>query len=149
MDQSQIKNFNFSLLSEFGGYDSTLDPTKCSPNFMTFGSQNIYKKINGNLAVRPGMKLRGALNATNSPISSEYVWNTSWGDTRVLIVSEGQLQVEYNDVYYSLLTTAQTRFVFDMWGDITTARDKLIFVDGTTDLFSWTGGMTQVSSVVS
>jgi len=157
MDQSLIKNFNFSLIEEFGGYDSTLDPTKCVANLMVYGSQNIYKKINGNLAVRPGMKLRGALNATSSPISSEYVWNANGINTYPLIVSEGYLQVEYNSIYYNLMTTAQTRFVFDTWDDVTnstgvpeagnseSSRDRLLFVNGDNNIYSWTGGVAVIS----
>ena len=146
-DQALSKNFNFEkrIISEFGGYDSTLDPTKIAPNFMVEGSLNVYKKINGNIANRPGMKLKGTIDATASPISSSFNWNTSWGDTRTMVVTEGKLKVDINDVYYDLLTSSQTRWVFDSWNDPTVARDKLLMVKGDNDLLSWTGGITGVS----
>lgn len=145
-DQNLGKNFEFRILQDWKGYVSSVDPTKLTENAMIKGSLNIYKKLSGTLSVREGMKRRGSANATVSPISSEFVWNTSWGETRVLIVSEGYLQVEYQNIYYNLKAFTPTRFVFDKWWDAVEKKDKLLFVNGTTNLYWWSGGITTIKA---
>ena len=61
MAENGLKNFNFeNIISEFGGYNSANDKTKVNPALMVSGSLNVYKKINGNIANRPGLARRGA-----------------------------------------------------------------------------------------
>lgn len=146
-DESLSKSFQFSLTQDFAGYVSSVDPTKVSENVMVRGSQNIIKKLSGTLSVRDGMKRRGATNAAVSPISSEFIYNTSWGETLPIIVSENKLQVEYQGAFYTLLSgLTKTRYVFDKWWDDTAKKDKLIFVKGDSDLQSWSGGVTTILS---
>ena len=107
---------NIEIMSQFGGYFSSYDKTKIAPNVLVEGSKNVYKKINGNIGVRDGLKRRGTADSTFSAVSSEYVYRTSWGDTYMLWVSDGKLQVEIEtatDTYtwFTLMTTAATRWV--------------------------------------
>ena len=147
MDQSFSKNFSFNLIHEWAGYISSLDPTKVAENIMVEGSYNIYKKISGNLSVREGMKLKGPIDSTNSPISSEFVWNTSWGNIYPLIVSNSKLSFDFNDVRFDLMTgLTKTRFVFDTWNNFTSAKDELLFVQGDNNIYSWTGGVAKIAS---
>lgn len=114
---------------------------------MVQGSQNIYKKLSGTLAVRPGQKRRGDANTTLSPVSSEFIWNTSWGATYPLWVTNNTLQVEYNGTWYTLLSSlTATRYVFDKWWDNTEKKDRVLFVKGDSDIQHWSGGIATVSS---
>lgn len=147
MDQSRAKNFDFSkgMVDQFGGYNSTLDRTKIAANFMVQGSQNVYKKVSGNIAVRQGQKLYTPADTTLSPISSEFVWNTSWGTTRILIVSNSRLQVLFNGSFSTLLSgLTKTRYVFDKWWDNTEKKDRVLFVKGDSDVQHWSGGIAVI-----
>lgn len=138
-------------MSQFGGYFSSYDKTKIAPNVLVEGSKNVYKKINGNIGVRDGLKRRGTADSTFSAVSSEYVYRTSWGDTYMLWVSDGKLQVEIEtatDTYtwFTLMTTAATRWVFDIWWDNSLKKNKVIAVNGSSNLYAWAGGVTTISS---
>lgn len=145
-DTSLAKNYDFSILSDWKGYNSANDKTNVTENVYVQGSQNIYKKISGNLSVRPGQKRIGSVNTAISPVSSEFVWNTSWGITYPLWVANGLLQVSVNNVWYTLLTTSLTRYVFDKWWDDTEKKDRVLFVKGDSDIQSWSGGVANVLS---
>ena len=151
MINATAPNFEFkNLISEFLGYDSAKDPTNVSEATFVRGSQNVYKKLSGTVANRPGLKRRGDADTTLSPISSEYVWNTSWGATRPLRVSNSKLSVEYENAWYDIMTgLTKTRFIFDKWYDSDTGKDNLVYVDGSSNLYSWSGGIAKVDSSTS
>ena len=141
------KNFEFKLTSNFTGYNSANDKTNIAENFIVRGSQNIYKKKSGNLSVREGQKRRGVANTTLSPVSSEYVWNTSWGATYTMVIANSNLYVVISDVWYSLLAgLTETRYVFDKWWDNTEKKDRVLFVNGNNYIQHWSGGFATVLS---
>lgn len=147
-DLSTIKNFDFpNMVTNWGGYFSSFDKTNMAPNLMVLGSQNIYKKLNGNLSVRQGQKRRGSANSTLSACSSSFIWNTSWAATYTLVVSNSTLYVVLNDVWYVLQSgLTKTRYVFDKWWDNTLKKDDCIFVNGTTSIGTWNGAFGTLAS---
>ena len=147
-DTSLAKNFDFTdMTDKWLGYVSSYDKTNIARNVMVRGSQNVYKKLSGTFANRPGQKRLGEANATLSPISSEYVWNTSWGATYTLVVSDSKLSVVIDDVWYTLLSgLTETRFVFDKWWDNTEKKDRVLFVNGNDYIQHWSGGFATVAS---
>lgn len=147
-DTSKSKQFDFQrMMTQWGGYVSSIDKTNIAENLMVQGSQNIYKKLNGNLSVREGQKRQGVANSTESPCSSEFVWETSWGETRTMVVSNSTLYAVINETWYTLLSSlTSTRYVFDNWWDNSAKKDKLLFVNGSDDLFEWGGGFGLISS---
>lgn len=147
-DTAKAKYFEFKrMISEFGGYVSSVDKTNVAENLLVKGSQNVYKKLSGTIAVRQGQKRQGVANSTASPCSSEFVWNTSWGVTYTLVISNSKLYVVYNKVWYQLLgSLTNTRYVFDKWWDNTNKKDLALFVNGTTSMFSWGGGYGLIAS---
>lgn len=142
------KNFEFPrMVADWGGYVSSIDKTNIAENLMVRASQNVYKKLSGTISVREGQKRQGDANTTISPISSEFVWNTSWGATYTLLISDTKLYVVIDEVWYVLLSSlTKTRYVFDKWWDNTLKKDKALFVNGTDDMFSWGGGFGFISS---
>ena len=147
VDASAAKNYDFQILSQWKGYNSANDKTNIAENVYVFGSQNIFKKLNGNLSVRPGLKRIGAADTAQSPVSSEYVWNTSLGGTLPLWVSDSKLEVYLDGAWRSLQSTTETRYVFDKWWDNTAKKDVCLFVNGNDYIQSWTGGNAVISSV--
>jgi hypothetical protein len=139
--------FSFQLINEFLGYNSSRDKTNVDSRMLVRGSLNVYKKLSGTIASRPGQKRRGTADATSAAITSEYVWNTSWGAVLPLRVANAKLEVEYNGVWYQLLgSLTKTRYVFDKWFNKTLAKDFCLFVNGTADMFSWGGGNALIDS---
>ena len=147
-DESMAKVFDFSLIKDWQGYNSALDPTSFDvPNVMVQGSQNMYKKIAGTLAVRPGLKQIGPANAAISPVSSEFIWNTALGFIYPVWVSNGNLQFYYNGAWYTLLSgITNTRWIFDKWWNPTQQQDVLLGVNGTSTMYMWTGGVATIAN---
>lgn len=147
-NSSVSKNFEFQrMVSNWAGYISSVDRTNLAENVMVRGSQNIYKKLSGTLAVRQGQKRQGVTNATLSPISSSFPWTTSQGNVNTMVVSNSTLSVVRNEIWYPLQTgLTATRYVFDAWWDAANAQDTLLFVNGSTSLFSWSGGFATIAS---
>lgn len=107
----------------------------------------MYKKLSGTLAVRQGQKRQGAADTTQSPVSSSFPWTTSQGNVNTTVVSNSTLSVVRNKIWYPLQTSlTKTRYVFDAWWDSTNAQDVLLFVNGSTSLFSWSGGFATILS---
>lgn len=147
-DEGLAKNFDFKILETWKSYISATDKTTLPQNFLYLvkGSQNVYKTLAGTIANRPGMKRRGEADSTISGISSEFVWNTSWGATLPLEITKGTLRVEYNGIYYPILSNLiKTRYVFDKWWNNTEQKDRLLFVKGDSDMQHWSGGIAVVS----
>lgn len=147
-NESLAKDFEFkNIVSEWLGYNSTRDKTNVAENVYVRGSQNIYKTLSGTLAVRPGQKRRGAVSTTIAAVNSEYVWQTSWGATYPVWVTNSTLQVEIGGVWYTLLSSlTKTRYVFDKWWDNVEKKDRLLFVKGDADIQHWSGGVANVLS---
>lgn len=144
------KNFEFAIQTEWATYNSSRDKTNINENVLVRGSKNVYKKLSGVISVRDGQQRRGVADSTESPISSEFVWNTSWGATYNLVISNSKLYVVVDDVWYTLLSSlTKTRYVFDKWWDNSAKKDTCIFVNGTDDMFSWGGGFAFISSTTS
>lgn len=147
-DTSKSKQWDMrSMTDRWDGYVSSIDKTNVAENILVQGSQNVYKKLSGLMATRPGQKRLGVANDTASAVSSEFVWNTSWGATYIMVVADSKLSVVIDNVWYDLLTSqTRTRWVFDKWWDNTEKKDRVIMVNGSDDLLHWSGGFATVLS---
>jgi len=148
-----ISNFNFKIIRRFNGYNSGRDKTNLDPRFVIRGSQNIYKRQSGTMAVRPGLKRRGAADSTVAEVKSSFEWESSIALTRPMRVVDGNLQVESDIVtsgtlvWYTLLSSlTKTRFVFDTIWDNTAKVDFLTFVKGDANIHKWSGGIGTIVS---
>lgn len=148
LDSGTTDDFNFQLIEGFPGYDSATDKTTVKAGTLIRGSKNVYKKLSGTIAARPGLKQRGAVDSTLAGVNSSFEWYTSLGKTLPLRVCNSKLQVESDivvsgtPVWYDLLTSlTTTRWVFDSWWDNTNKKDVLLMVDGTSNLRNWSGAM--------
>jgi len=150
---SSADNYRFNLVDKFLGYSSAIDKTNCDPRLLVKGSKNIYKKVSGTLAVRPGLKRRGAASSTLEGVKSSFEWETSKATIHALRVANSKLEVESDIVtsgtyvWYTLLSSLTTTlWVFDTMWDNTLKKDFLVFVGGNTSLYRWEGGMAKISS---
>lgn len=152
-------NFDFKLIgageeADFGGYNSARDKTSLRPGMLIRGSKNVYKKVSGAIATRPGLKRRGTLDSTEAGVKSSFSWKTSFGATRTLRVANSKLEVEYEiggvKTWYELFATGAlttslaatlTRFVFDTWWHPDEKKDRLLAVRGDDKILHWSGGI--------
>lgn len=144
----EVDDFEFDLVSDFAGYNSSRDKTNINEKYMVLGSKNVYKKLSGTVAVRPGLKRRGSADTTSAEVKSSFEWNSSLGLIRPLRYCNGKLQVESDIVtsgtyvWYDLLTSLTAdSIVFDTWWDNSAKKDILLFVLGSTTLYHWNGGI--------
>lgn len=158
------ENYEFDIIDTFDGYISSKDPTNVSPQVLVEGSLNCYKKTNGNISVRFGLKRYGEADSSVAGIASSDEWYNSFGRTYPLRVVEptsagndGKLQVMSTivdgstPIWYDLqtgLTTTQTRYVFDSWWNNTDKKDIYVFCRGDDNLYWWGGGLTTVAAQV-
>lgn len=136
--------------TNFPGYNSANDPTKIDPSIMVGGSLNVYKKINGNIANRPGKKLYTPADTTSAPVTSEYVWNKSNGNDFIMQVADGKLKAYVEDTWYTLATgLTANRWVFSSWYDTANDNntDTLVMVDGSSNIYNWYGGYATVAEI--
>ena len=150
-----VDNFSFgkNLITDWKGYDSCKDKTILEQGWLVRGSKNVIKKRSGTIAARQGLKRRGEPDNTNAGVKSDYVWKTSWGSEIYLRVCNSKLQFESKLangstlVFYDLMTSLTlTDFSFRSWWDNTDKKDKLLFVMGNSNIYSWSGGITMVAS---
>lgn len=151
-------NFEFDLVgtedTPFIGYVSSRDKTNLNPGAMIRGSKNVYKKLSGTIANRPGLLRRGEPDATSTGITSSWEWYNSLNKTLPLrVVADGRLQVESDIVtdgsfvWYDLLTgLTNTRFVFDAWWDNTNKKDTLLMVNHESNIKYWSGGIAKIGT---
>lgn len=150
-------DYDFKIIEDFLGYNSSIDPTKTTQadGVLVRGSQNVYKKLSGTIAVRPGLKTRGSLDATSAGTKSSWEWNTWDGRVLPLRINNNKLQVESDIVtsgtyvWYTLLSGLASSFdraVFDSYWVNSVKQDILLFVGGTSTQYRWTGAMAKFVS---
>lgn len=143
----------FQLISKFKGYRNKEDQTNLDPGTMVKGSRNVLTNHGERIAVRKGFTLDGSANATMYGITSSYEWQTHLGTERALRSYYDKLQFRYVETdgtvnYYDLMTglTTNVDFNFAEWWDATEISDLLLFVNGSTNIYSWSGAVTTFAS---
>lgn len=140
-------SFRFALTGNrdipFLGYNSVTDPTNLSSQYLVEGSKNVYLNNNGDVAVRPGLKLIGTPDTTEDGVVASYEFEASNGMTLPLrVLNSGKMQFEFNSIWYLLKTFDLTRFVFSLWWDDTNKLETLIMVNGDSNLYQWNAAIT-------
>ena len=151
---------NFTLISSYPlGYRAREDITNLPPGVLVVGSQNVSTNTSGRIGVSKGYTLDGAASTVIAPVLSAYDWQMHTGDTRHLRAgsltsagNDGKLQYRYVDalgnVTWRDLMTSLTSVSFnfcDYW-DNTNFQAYLLFVDGSSNIYQWSGGITTFAS---
>lgn len=144
------------------GYRNREDKTVLPPGVLIQGSQNVLTNVAQHIAVRKGYTLDGQSNAAIAPILASYDWDMHIGQERHLRAgfnttgSNGKLQYRYVDslgaITWRDLMTSLTSVAFNFttfWDFNTEKKDFLLFVDGSSNIYEWSGGLaTYASSTV-
>jgi len=139
----------FNLVQQYKGYVNKKDVTNLDPEYLVAGSQNVLINDGEKIGNRPGYTLFGAASSVEKPPDSSYEWLTSTGTEIALRKAETTLEFYYNSAWNTLSTgfAATSKLQFAEWYDSTTEKkDFLLMVDGTSNMYAWSGGITTFAS---
>ena len=153
------------------GYRNREDVTTLNPNILVKGSKNVLISTYKRIGSRKGYTLDGQRSTPNSGygIYGSYDWNTHLGTERNLRAGDnttgtnGKIQFRYVaaagdkyltntftegqvywiDIYASAAATFNACRFWDFNNEL---KDLLLWVDGSSNVFMWSGGVTTVAS---
>lgn len=147
----------YQLVEKPIGYQNKKEITAQDPRVLVKGSKNVIINDADKVSGRLGFVLDGQANTVKKGIDRSYDFISRQG-TIVLrshqgeVKGTGKLQVrtEYtpgNPLYYDLLENlSYTNFSFTTWWNSTEVTRVLVFVDGTSNIRMWSGGIGYVKS---
>lgn len=164
MELSRMKKAKlgeFRLLSKFKfGYRNREDKTNLQPGVLIEGSQNVITDVTGRINSVKGYSLDGASSTVLAPILASFDWQTHVGPIQHLragflttAANDGKLQFRYvnsaGTVTWTDLLTSLTgvEFQFADWWNATNSQAYLLMVNGGSNIYEWSGGVTTLSSV--
>jgi len=144
----------FELVEKYKGYINKKDVTNTDSEFLVPGSQNVLINDADKIQIRKGFTLDGVAGSGSNPIVSSYDWNTSTGVERNLrVTNAGVLEYRYVDslgavTYRTLLSGLTASFIvqFAEWWSSTEVIDHLLCVDGTANMYMWSGAVATLTS---
>ena len=160
VQKGKVEADSFSLVTGFEGYRNREDITNLPPGFLVYGSQNVVTNTSGRLQIVKGYTLDGSASTTLASIDSAYDFEMTNGDIRHVRAytdptsGKGILQYRYVTAggvvsWRNLMTTLNRGLLryTDYWDFGTDYIALMLFVDGTANLFEWSGGVTEILSV--
>lgn len=150
----------FGIVSSFKlGYRNREDKTNLKPGILIEGSQNVLTDVTGRVGITKGYALDGAASVVMAPILAAYDYEMHTGQIRHLRAgfltntgNDGKLQYRYvatdGTVSWRDLMTSLTSVSFnfaDYW-DNANFQSNLLFVNGSANIYKWTGGITTYAS---
>ena len=139
----------YSLVTTYKGYVNKADITNIDAGYLVPPSQNVFVDDSNNISTRYGYSLVGAASTALTPILSNFDWKTSTGTEINLRKYDVELEYYYSGSWRRLnnaLFTAAANLEFAPWWYASEAKDVLLFVDGTSNLYMWSGGITTYAS---
>ncbi len=159
----------YSIVSDFKhGYRNREDITNLPPGVLVVGSQNVLTNVSDRIQIRQGFTLDGQSSTNQGGFNYSYDWNRHTGDERNLragamtTTNDGVHQSRYianTGDYYNGITfidgqvywidiqsglTSVTLQYAEFWDFITEKSGVLLWVDGSPNIYEWTGVVTTV-----
>jgi hypothetical protein len=140
---------SFTTVDKFLGYRNREDQTMLPPGYMIPSSQNVLIDITGRLKSRKGYTLYGAANVTLAPIHSSFDWDEHLNGTINLRAYSTNLQFDYKGTWTTIFTglssTVSAVNFTSFWDDVKKG-NVLLFVDGSSNVYEWNGGIATFAS---
>lgn len=138
------------IFTDFKGYVEGRDITKIPMDNLAYPSKNVIV-TKGKVVTRGGIVNDGTAAEGSDPTHSEFVWKDAAGGIRPLRCTGTKIQLKWNDHWYTIFESLDadvTRVIFATWVDGTAAfiKKRLFMVDGSTDMYQWTGAIAVVAS---
>lgn len=136
------------------GYRNREDITDLPPGVLVKGSQNVLTNVSGRIGTRKGYTLDGAAaNPVNIfPVRSAYDWEMHTGVIQHLRVWSTNMEYRFVNAtgavsWISLLATLASDIVnFAEFWSTTNSQAYLLFVDGESKIYEWSGGNATFAS---
>lgn len=143
---------DFEITDSFKGYQTKADPTNIDPRFLVAPSQNVIINDGEKVENRTGYILDGSSSVRNTPVHSA---------ADFILFNGNERNIKGYGTYLAFRYTAQDGTIFwpeiksDLSGDTirftsfwsaSEARDKILFVDNTSNIHVWTGAVSTVNS---
>lgn len=142
------KKFQLTNLRGFKGFIQKRDRTNVGANYLVKGSQNVVSTDEGRVAIRKGYTLDGAANSSLTEIESSFVWLTKRGLEVPLRSYDDELEIRYSGDWIRLEDGwTDVDFNYTTYWDTTELQDALLFVNGDSNIYYWSGGITTFASV--
>lgn len=147
----------YDIVSKFLAYRHKTDVTNLPPGVLTVGSQNVVLNDGERVAVRQGYTLDGQASTAMTPIKSAFDWETHLATELHVRSFYDKLQFRYIDpdtndpVWTDVMTGFGDAVNFnyvDFW-DADEQTDVLLFVNGSSNIYEWSGGVTTFLSATS
>lgn len=112
------------------------------------GSYNTVVNDEGKIASRKGSTRVGDAGTSTQGIKASYTWQTNTNKEIGMRFPYDKVQVLYSGQWKDVGSgfKTQTKFRCRPWWDRTEVKDKLLMVNGTSVVSSWTGGFTEIAS---
>ena len=138
----------YLLTKDFRGYAARGDITSLGDGYLVSGSQNVLIRDDGTVGAREGFTLYGATNAALTPITASYEWTTHRGNEIPIRAYQAELEFYFSGAWRRLENGwgTSTSFQFTEYWDTTEVQDLLLFVNGSSNVYSWSGGITTFAS---
>lgn len=160
---ARYKVGDYSLNQKFIGYNARQDKTTQTPNVLVAPSQNVVLGTSGRVALVKGYALDGATSVViDSGILSNYDFDNFKGDRRNMRAgfltsagNDGKLQYRYVNSagtisWVNLMTSLTSiRMSFCDYWDNTALIKYVLWVDGSSNVYSWNGAVTTFASATS
>lgn len=143
----------FQIVKEYRGYEDKIDITNTTPGTLVEPSQNVIINDGERVQHRNGYTLDGQASTALTPIETSYDWQRHVGNTAHLRSYDDELEFRFvasdDTVTWNRLADGFTSVAFnfaEFW-DTTELIDELLFVNGTSNIFHWSGGVTTLASI--
>jgi len=141
--------YPFHIQTQPRGYQEKVAPDLVNETWLCRGTQNMLLARDGTVQSRKGMTPKGTAGGSGTAaIRWADTWQTNTGVERAMRSRHDEFQCYYDDDWITIKSGfgALVRFDGAPWWDKTEVKDKYIFVNGTNQMFSWNGGITEALS---
>lgn len=130
------------------GYFDKEDDSLLEYYALVRGSYNSLISDEWKIVSRKGMTLVGAAGTSVQGCKGAYTWLTNTNREIGMRFIYDKVQILYNGAWKDVATgfTTNTKFRCRPWWDRTEIKDKLLMVNGTAAVQSWSGGFTELFS---
>lgn len=141
------------ITKQFVTYNTRQDPFNADQRFLAKGSMNVLIDNIEKVGSRKGYTLQ-SLAGVDQPAKGSTEWENSTGDNFPLKSylltdgSSGLLTFLINGNWETLMDSlTSVNLIFDPYWDDTEKIDRLLWCDGSTNLYDWSGGTAILSSI--
>lgn len=143
------------ITKQFLTYNTKTDPINLDQRFLILGTLNVLINDQEKFSTREGITLQSLAGTTNTAIEGSTDWENSDADDfslRAFLDAvdslTGNLEVFINGVWETLMSSiTSVALIFDPYWDDTEKIDRLLWCDGSPNLYDWSGASAKVSAI--